>query len=337
MAALSSSACAPEDWGPDALSWGSGHIEDETLALGKQSYELYCAGCHGVDGTGEGPAAQFLDPKPRDFRIGKLKFASVASGQMPRDEDYLRVITIGLKGSAMPAFPFIPHDEQKAIVKYIRTFYTGKPKAPGGIVAIPKDPYMDDPLKGVEYGKEMYHGLAACSSCHPAYATKPEIVDAVESFDMTFQGFRDDLYQSVVKDSDWGAPIKPPDFLYDRIKTGNDVRDIVLVIATGIGGTAMPNWAATLNKKQLWSLAYYVQHVAKMRGLPAGRQLQQELANQPPFEPADEEQEEPSSEGEGGGTPEGAGGAAPNGAGGAAPDDGGGSEGTNDKDGETNQ
>jgi cytochrome c oxidase cbb3-type subunit 2 len=321
------------------LSRGSGNIDDETLALGKASYELYCVGCHGENGDGEGVAAKYLNPKPRDFRIGKVKFASVASGQMPRDEDYARIITIGLKGSAMPAFPFIPHDEKMAIVKYIRTFYTGKPKAPGGIVPIPKDPYLDKPEKGVAYGQKMYHGLAACSSCHPAYATKPEIVEAVESFDMKFQGFRDDLYHSVVKDSDWGAPIKPPDFLYDRIKTGNDVRSIVQVIATGIGGTAMPNWAATLNKKQLWGLAYYVESLAKKRGTAEGRALKQQLLNQPPFEPPKKEPEpEPTGEGGGGGEGGGAtgqGGAAPEGAGGAAPTND--NPGNNDNDGETTQ
>ena len=320
LAALASSACAPEDWGPDALSRGSGHIDDETLALGKEKYELYCAGCHGENGDGMGPAAAYLDPKPRDFRIGKLKFASVASGEFPRDEDYDRIIRIGLMGSAMPAFPFIPTNEREAIVAYIRTFYEGKPKAPGATVPIPKDPYLKKPDKGIAYGKRMYHGLAACSSCHPAYATKPEIVKAMESFDMKFQGFRDNMYASEVKDSDWGAPIKPPDFLYDRIKTGNDKNEIVKVIATGIGGTAMPNWAATLNAKQLWGLAYYVESLAVMRGLPAGQALQRQLANQPPFEPpAPEPAPEPEPTGEGGAEGDG-GGTATAGAGGATAD-----------------
>lgn len=304
---LTNAHCAPEDWGPDALARGSGDTRDETLALGKEKYTLYCAGCHGDNGDGEGPAAPYLDPKPRDFRLGKLKFASVASGERPHDEDYDRIIRIGLKGSAMPAFPYIPTDERHAIVAYLRTFYTGKPKAPGTTVSIPKDPFLSKPAKGVAFGKRLYHGLAACSSCHPAYATKPEIVEAMETFDMTFQGFRDDMYGSEVKDSDWGAPIKPPDFLYDRIKTGNDKESIVQVIATGIGGTAMPNWAATLNAKQLWGLAYYVESLAQMRGLEAGYALQRELASQPPFEPPKPD-EEPASGGEGGAGDGGAGG-----------------------------
>jgi mono/diheme cytochrome c family protein len=309
MGALILGGCAPEDWGPDALSRGTGDIDDETLVLGKASYELYCVGCHGVEGDGNGPAAKRLNPKPRDFRIGKLKFASVASGEMPHDEDFMRVLAIGLKGSAMPSFRFVPERERIAIVKYLRTMYTGKPKAPGTTVSIPKDPWAKKPEKGVAYGERMYHGLAACSSCHPAYAAKPDIAKAIESFDMKFQGFRDNMYASEVKDSDWGAPIKPPDFLYDWIKTGNDKESIVRVIAAGIGGTAMPNWAATLNAKQLWSLAYYVERLASVRGQPAGTALQQQLANQPPFEPPKPPpppEPEPTDEGAGGGAEDGA-------------------------------
>ncbi|MCA9619905.1 MAG: c-type cytochrome [Myxococcales bacterium] len=314
--------CAPEDWGPEHLSRGSGNTDDETLALGKEAYTLYCSGCHGDAGDGEGVAAKYLNPKPRDFRVGKLKFALVASGEMPRDDDYLTVITNGLKGTAMPSFRFIPHEERLAIVKYLRTFYTGKPKPPGGLLSIPKDPWVKNPDKGVEFGKKMYHGLAACSSCHPAYATKPEIVDALASFDMKFQGFRADMYKSETKDSDWGYPIKPPDFLYDSIKTGNDKSTIVKVIASGIGGTAMPNWSATLDAKQLWGLAYYVESLAAMRGFPEGRALRQTLDTQPEFTPPPPPpppEPEPT-EGAGGG----------DGAGGGATDDGAGGSGKTD-------
>src|SRR5213593_4775270 len=37
------------------------------LAGGKATYELRCSPCHGNDGRGDGPAAQTITPKPRNF------------------------------------------------------------------------------------------------------------------------------------------------------------------------------------------------------------------------------------------------------------------------------
>ena len=37
---------------------------------GKAVYERKCLLCHGEKGDGKGPAAELLDPKPRDFTSG---------------------------------------------------------------------------------------------------------------------------------------------------------------------------------------------------------------------------------------------------------------------------
>src|SRR5690349_16006369 len=119
--------CAPDNWGPDQLGLGKSIQRTTVLEKGRHAYATYCVGCHGEQGDGNGPAARFLDPKPRDFRLGKLKFASVPSGSPPRDEDYLRTITRGLKGTAMPTFNLVPEDERRAVIAYVRTFYPGTP------------------------------------------------------------------------------------------------------------------------------------------------------------------------------------------------------------------
>ena len=276
---LALTACAPENWGPDALSRGTGDIDDETLAFGKASYELYCIGCHGDSGDGEGQAARHFDPRPRDLTKGKLKFAMVPSGQTPHDDDYIAVITSGLDGTAMPTFRFVPLGERKAIVAYIKTFIS-EPKTPGETIAIPKDPYAKKPDKGIAKGEQLYHALANCNSCHPAYASKTRIAEHFKASDMKLQGFRANMYTSETKDSDWGFPITPPDFLVDRIKTGSDKESIVRVVAAGVTGTAMPNWSASLKAKQLWALAYYVESLATLRDSAQGRALMKELTSQ---------------------------------------------------------
>ena len=67
-------------------------------------YRLHCLHCHGVSGAGNGPTADFLYPRPRDYRPGKYKFTSTPNGAKPTREDLRRTISDGLHGTSMPAF-----------------------------------------------------------------------------------------------------------------------------------------------------------------------------------------------------------------------------------------
>ncbi|MHC5544587.1 c-type cytochrome, partial [Singulisphaera rosea] len=53
---------------------------------------------------GNGPTADFLFPRPRDYRPGKFKFTSTPNGAKPTHDDLLRTIRDGLHGTSMPAF-----------------------------------------------------------------------------------------------------------------------------------------------------------------------------------------------------------------------------------------
>jgi high-affinity iron transporter len=68
-----------------------------SLSRGKAVYQASCAGCHGDFGRGDGPLAPGLDPKPAD-----LSDPVALRDQSPLD--YYRRITIGVVGTAMPAF-----------------------------------------------------------------------------------------------------------------------------------------------------------------------------------------------------------------------------------------
>jgi high-affinity iron transporter len=68
-----------------------------SLSRGKVVYQANCAGCHGELGRGDGPLAPGLDPKPAD-----LSDPLALRDQSPLD--YYRRITIGVVGTAMPAF-----------------------------------------------------------------------------------------------------------------------------------------------------------------------------------------------------------------------------------------
>jgi len=93
--------------------------EDRVLALGRALFTQHCAACHGDRGNGEGPAARFLYPRPRNFHEGKFRIVT-SSNARPSDEDLLRVITRGMPGSAMFPFGHLPENEQLALVRYVR-------------------------------------------------------------------------------------------------------------------------------------------------------------------------------------------------------------------------
>ncbi len=71
--------------------------EAPSLARGAQVFRTNCASCHGELGRGDGPMAKGMEPKPAD-----LSAAAELRDQSPLD--YYRRVSIGVVGTAMPAF-----------------------------------------------------------------------------------------------------------------------------------------------------------------------------------------------------------------------------------------
>lgn len=87
-------------------------------AEGKQIFAQNCTPCHGQDGTGGGPTAAALDPKPRD--LTDASYVSTLS-----NEHLSKVISGGGlavgKSAAMPAWSTSLSDEDiQDVVAYIR-------------------------------------------------------------------------------------------------------------------------------------------------------------------------------------------------------------------------
>ena len=68
-----------------------------SLARGAQVYQQNCAGCHGLSGRGDGPEGLGLTPPPAALADG-VHLVAVSP------LDYFRRITIGVAGTAMPAY-----------------------------------------------------------------------------------------------------------------------------------------------------------------------------------------------------------------------------------------
>jgi mono/diheme cytochrome c family protein len=83
-------------------------------------YREHCVHCHGISGDGAGPTAGFLNPYPRDYRLGLYKFKSTKKGDKPTHDDLKRIVHKGIPGTAMPSFALLPEVEVDALVDYVK-------------------------------------------------------------------------------------------------------------------------------------------------------------------------------------------------------------------------
>jgi high-affinity iron transporter len=92
-----------------------------SLARGAQVYRENCASCHGSTGRGDGPMAARLDPKPADL-------SNAAELRDVTPLDYFRRISIGVVGTAMPAFETrLSQDDRWAAAAYATLLRLPKP------------------------------------------------------------------------------------------------------------------------------------------------------------------------------------------------------------------
>lgn len=112
------------------------------VALGEQVYAANCAGCHGADGHGNGPAAESFAVPPRD-----LANRDWLAGRT--DEQLRGAVMTGIPGTPMPSFgTTLTSQEVEALLVQLRRM--------GG------SDYRPNPMVG--WGEETF--LAYCASCH---------------------------------------------------------------------------------------------------------------------------------------------------------------------------
>lgn len=90
------------------------------IAGGYQLYRKHCLHCHGVTGDGAGPTADFLYPRPRDYRKGIYKFTSTTAGAKPSRDDLWRTVNYGIHGTSMPGFEaLMTSSEIQQVIDYV--------------------------------------------------------------------------------------------------------------------------------------------------------------------------------------------------------------------------
>ena len=106
-------------WLPSQVLAQSGNADN-----GEALYFQRCVGCHGDEGDGLGPAAERLNPPPRDFTLGQYKFKTTGFDDIvPNDADLIRMISDGMPGTAMPGWSDVLSDQDILdLVAYIKIF-----------------------------------------------------------------------------------------------------------------------------------------------------------------------------------------------------------------------
>jgi DMSO reductase family type II enzyme heme b subunit len=214
---------------------------------GKRLYQRWCAQCHGDEGKGDGPAAEFVYPRPRDFTLALFKVRTTPSGQLPTDHDLFNVISEGLPGTSMPAWKkFLTETERWQLVHYVKTFDSlelFKDEAPTQQVVVGSPPDVTAEL--IAKGKDLYQSKK-CWDCHGQ------------------QGRGDGPAANRQKD-DWGYPIRPVDFTKSwRFRAGDRIEDIYRTFTTGFNGTPMPSFVKAIPAAEdRWALAAYVKSLSR--------------------------------------------------------------------------
>ncbi len=99
----------------DRIVFGPGAI----IQRGRMLYAEHCQHCHGVSGDGNGPTAQYLNPLPRDYRMGLFKFTSTAQPARASRTDLARIVENGIPGTYMPSFKLLEPEEMSNIIEYV--------------------------------------------------------------------------------------------------------------------------------------------------------------------------------------------------------------------------
>lgn len=80
---------------------------------GRLLFQRECAGCHGNDANGDGPAAKLISTPRKPPALAEGEFVYLPAGERPIDGIYT-VITNGVPGSAMPSFASRLSEQQRA-------------------------------------------------------------------------------------------------------------------------------------------------------------------------------------------------------------------------------
>ena len=239
--------------------------------LGRQLYLRNCAACHGERGDGQGIAAAYVFPKPRDLRAGKFRLVSTANS-VPSRDDLHAVLLRGMPGSSMPPWKQLSQADREALVDEImrlradgaREFYANMLKE--------QEELTDEELADPEVQQEIQDYVERFTTPGDT-SPVPEI--SAPSDDALARGkahyAKNGCLQCHGKDGKGDAtiamfddekfPTAPRDFTSGIFKGGHDPASLYRRIAYGMPGTPMPN-SKLMKPEEMVDLVHYLRSMS---------------------------------------------------------------------------
>lgn len=268
----------------------------------KDIYQFRCAVCHGDKGAGDGPAADILSPRPRDFTGGLWKYKTSPGDLPPRDADLIETIRSGLIGTSMPGWSSVLTEQQMAgLVALLKQFDTS------GFWA-PKDAKNEDFDQEGRYIKSNVRVITEVEPTAGQVAYSPEsVAKGKQVFEKNCRKChgeegRGNITSGKLLEDDWGQRIWPRDLTKswtwrtteaaseaEQSERGEGRRDetlrnIYTLVAIGIRGTPMPAHRAAqegeedaITPENRWHVANYVYSLRAGSTWPGERKVLEAL------------------------------------------------------------
>lgn len=259
LAAMLISAAVPAGAGEPG---GAPRTTAAGLARGAELFRAECAGCHGLEGDGNGVADPEMQPRPRDLRSGKFKLRSTMARSPITQAELVTTITRGIPGTSMPSFGFLDEADRETLAEFVASLARLPEEDRADDLDIPPEPAAS--AERLAEGERLYADLG-CPACHGD------------------EGRGDGGAAPYLKD-EWGSRTQPRDLTLGSFKGGDSGVDLYRRFAIGMPGTPMPSYADLIGPEQMWSLVMYVQSLHRPRVTPAadlverGRMLFEEKA-----------------------------------------------------------
>ncbi|KAA3606110.1 MAG: hypothetical protein DWQ01_18125 [Planctomycetota bacterium] len=276
---------------PEGTDLESLGLSVESLQRGRISFVEKCLHCHGTTGGGDGPTAIFLNPLPRNFRHGTIKFTSTVRSSPPTRNDIELTLRRGVAYTAMPSFATLTDQELDDLVDYVQfLMMRGETERVTAFVLDDEGLLEDEELDREEMMEEVLSFMQdefdlvaskwleaedniVLPSVERPEPTAESIARGKELFlsartecsachgnegqgkgPNVYDAEKDEFY---TKDN-WGNVVAPADLTKGFYRGGERPLDLFRRIHQGIKGTPMPQFSGNLTDEQIWDLVNFL-------------------------------------------------------------------------------